>query len=46
MNSNINFVSKNDCSGCSACSNICPQHAITMLPDSEGFKYPCIDEGK
>ena len=46
MNSNINLVSKKDCSGCSACYNICPQHAITMLPDSEGFKYPCIDEGK
>ena len=34
-----------ECVGCHACYNICPEHAITMLPDSEGFLIPQIDEG-
>lgn len=34
------------CNGCSACSNICPKKAIKMLPNDEGFLYPCIDEEK
>ena len=32
-----------DCSGCTACSNICPVNCITMTRDSEGFSYPKID---
>lgn len=32
-----------DCSGCSACANICPKNAITMTRDAEGFVYPKID---
>lgn len=32
-----------DCSGCSACANICPKKAITMTRDAEGFAYPKID---
>ncbi len=32
-----------DCSGCSACANICPKKAITMTRDAEGFVYPKID---
>ena len=32
-----------DCSGCSACANICPKNAITMTRDDEGFAYPKID---
>ena len=32
-----------DCSGCSACANICPKNAITMTRDAEGFAYPKID---
>ena len=35
-----------DCSGCSACMNICPKSAITMEENSEGFLYPVIDELK
>ena len=38
--------SKEECSGCSACYNICPQKAIKMEPDSLGFLYPKIDESK
>ena len=35
---------KQDCCGCTACQAICPQKAITMVPDEEGFLYPAIDE--
>ena len=31
------------CVGCESCKNICPKNAITMVRDSEGFKYPHID---
>lgn len=32
-----------DCSGCEACANICPQKAIKMTRDAEGFVYPKIN---
>lgn len=32
------------CTGCSACYNVCPQNAITMVENNEGFLYPTIDE--
>ncbi len=35
-----------DCCGCTACMNVCPHDAITMLPDTLGFKYPIVDETK
>lgn len=38
------FNDKRECCGCSACTNICPNGAIKMIPDSEGFEYPTIDE--
>lgn len=34
------------CTGCCACSNICPKDAISMNEDNEGFKYPVVDENK
>ena len=37
---------KKDCSGCSACADICPVSAISMKADQEGFLYPEIDEAK
>jgi len=40
------FNDKKNCCGCTMCMNICPQKAITMLEDEEGFKYPVIDEAK
>ena len=39
-------IDKNLCSGCGACFNLCPVNAISMIEDSEGFKYPVIDEVK
>ncbi len=32
-----------NCCGCTACYNICPQKAIIMEPDSEGFLYPTVN---
>lgn len=39
------YEKKENCCGCSACFSVCPQGAITMAPDEEGFLYPIIDEG-
>jgi len=38
------FSNREDCYGCSACQHICPQSAIGMNPDEEGFLYPNINE--
>lgn len=35
-------TSKANCVGCYGCYNICPQNAITMKEDTEGFFYPVI----
>ncbi len=45
----LDLISKNDCSGCTACASVCPKGAIEMKSDEEGFLYPhiiaekCID---
>lgn len=31
------------CTGCAACAAVCPQEAIAMYPDAEGFRFPRID---
>lgn len=46
----VMWLNKNECTGCSACANICPKNAISMMPDECGFVYPqfndaCIDCG-
>ncbi len=33
---------KKECTGCGACAAKCPQNAIEMKPDEEGFLYPDI----
>lgn len=38
------FLDKKDCSGCTACKNICPKNAITMIYDKQGFEYPTIND--
>ena len=35
-----------NCTGCHACYNACPVHAVKMIPDAEGFVYPVIEEEK
>lgn len=42
----ILYQRKADCCGCTACFSICPEEAIFMVEDEEGFEYPQIDESK
>ena len=40
------YESKALCCGCTACFAICPQGAISMIEDDEGFEYPVINDNK
>ncbi|MGN0292888.1 MAG: polysaccharide pyruvyl transferase family protein [Lachnospiraceae bacterium] len=42
----ITVLPKSECCGCGSCYNICPQKAISMNYDREGFLYPEIEEEK
>lgn len=42
----IDVNDKINCSGCTACQSICPQKAIQMIEDKEGFLYPQINKEK
>ena len=42
----MEICKKNMCTGCTACSSICPKRCITMKPNEEGFLYPYINEDK
>lgn len=42
----INIKNKQDCCGCSACSQRCPKHCISMQMDNEVFLYPHVDSSK
>ena len=33
-----------NCTGCGACSAVCPKHCIVMKEDPEGFPRPLVDE--
>ncbi len=33
-----------NCTGCGACSHICPKNCISMLPDNYGFLYPQLND--
>lgn len=39
----ILYKRKEECCGCTACYVVCPQGAISMVGDEEGFRYPLID---
>lgn len=43
---NIELLDKNNCTGCLACYNICPQNAIKLKVNYEGFYEPAIDQNK
>ena len=40
------WISKEKCTGCGACENVCPKSAITMKSDECGFIYPEISTEK
>ena len=42
----IHIVDKKACCGCTACYAVCPQKAIRMREDTEGFQYPVVDQSK
>lgn len=37
---------KQSCYGCRVCEQVCPQSAISMEKDEEGFIYPVVDKNK
>ena len=39
------YITKN-CTGCGACYNICPNNAISMEENNEGFLYPRVNSKK
>lgn len=42
----IHINQKENCCGCGACIQICPQQCITFQQDLEGFSYPVVNEEK
>ncbi|MBE6965537.1 MAG: 4Fe-4S dicluster domain-containing protein [Ruminococcaceae bacterium] len=42
----IAIKNKQDCCGCEACYNACPENCIRMEFDEEGFKFPQVDSDK
>lgn len=40
----MNISTNKICCGCGACEQICSKHAISMIPNKEGFLYPTIDD--
>ena len=42
----IQIDDKSKCCACTACKSICPQNAIEMKEDEEGFLYPSINMDK
>lgn len=42
----VSIVRKDECCGCSACMNVCPQDCIRMEFDVEGCEYPLVNEAR
>ena len=40
------LCSKNSCTGCLSCQNICPKNAIQVITDKQGVWQPQIDKEK
>lgn len=43
MKNNISIISKDICTGCKLCANICPKTAISFSIENDGFWIPKID---
>lgn len=39
----ITILNKEMCVGCTGCFQVCPKQCISMIEDSQGFKYPHVD---
>lgn len=47
LSDTVETVTKeNKCTGCGACAQICPSHAITMMKNKGGFLTPVVDNLK
>lgn len=46
MKGYLNTILKEECFGCEACIQACRHHAIKMVEDDEGFRYPEVDNDK
>ena len=44
MDKMITLASKEQCTGCGACKEICPKGAISFIPDEQGFPSPLINK--
>jgi len=42
----LSIKDKYSCTGCTVCEKTCPEKAITMVQDNEGFYFPEIDKNK
>ncbi|CUQ42660.1 coenzyme F420-reducing hydrogenase%2C beta subunit [Clostridium paraputrificum] len=40
------IITEKNCTGCTACVNICPKNCISMIEDKEGFLQPKVDYDK
>lgn len=40
----IKIEDKNNCCGCEACVQVCPKQCISFDEDSEGFRYPLVND--
>ena len=40
----IHLADKYHCTGCAACAQACSHQAIQMIPNTEGFFFPKIDD--
>ena len=42
----LSFIQDYNCTGCTACQSVCPNHCIEMKRDKDGFLYPFVVKDK